>query len=82
MAELAPLLNPDVVLRDAGLDDWTAHFGLQAGERHHASADAQVTAELALILFSQARRQHIDSPLLLEHRLQGWRRRRQHSHGF
>ncbi|MBV6285755.1 3'-5' exonuclease [Pseudomonas aegrilactucae] len=82
VAELAPLLNPDVVLRDAGLDDWTAHFGLHAQERHHASADAQVTAELALILFSQARRQHLDSPLLLEHRLQGWRRRRQHSHGF
>ena len=82
VAELAPLLNPDVVLRDAGLDDWTAHFGLLAQERHHASADAQVTAELALILFSQARRQHLDSPLLLEHRLQGWRRRRQHSHGF
>lgn len=82
VAELAPLLNPDVVLRDAGLDDWTAHFGLMAQERHHASADAQVTAELALILFSQARRQHMDSPLLLDHRLQGWRRRRQHSHGF
>jgi len=82
VAELAPLLNPNVVLRDAGLDDWTACFGLQAHERHHASADAQVTAELALILFSQARRQHLDSPLLLEHRLQGWRRRRQHSHGF
>ncbi|NER60214.1 3'-5' exonuclease [Pseudomonas sp. MAFF212428] len=82
VAELAPLLNPNVVLRDAGLDDWTACFGLHAQERHHASADAQVTAELALILFSQARRQHLDSPLLLEHRLQGWRRRRQHSHGF
>lgn len=82
VAELAPLLNPNVVLRDAGLDDWTACFGLQAQERHHASADAQVTAELALILFSQARRQHLDSPLLLEHRLQGWRRRQQHSHGF
>lgn len=82
VAELAPLLNPDVVLRDAGLDDWTAHFGLHAGERHHASADAQVTAELTLILFSQARRQHMDSPLLLEQRLSTWRRRKQMGHGF
>ncbi|PWB30494.1 3'-5' exonuclease [Pseudomonas sp. SDI] len=82
VAELAPLLNPAVVLRDAGLDDWTAYFGLQAAERHHASADAQVTAELALILFSQARRQQLDSPRLLEQRLGNWRRRRQMSHSF
>ena len=82
VAELAPLLNPDVVMRDAGLDDWVAHFGLLVEERHNASADAQVTAELALILFSQARRQQLDSPKLLEQRLQGWRRKRQHSHGM
>ncbi|MDD0977111.1 PolC-type DNA polymerase III [Pseudomonas fontis] len=82
VAELAPLLNPAVVLRDAGLDDWTACFGLQAAERHHASADALVTAELALILFSQARRQGLDSPLQLEQRLGNWRRRRQMSHSF
>ena len=74
VAELAPMLNPDTVLREAGLDDWVARFGLQVEERHHASADAQVTAELALILFSQARRQQLDSPLQLEQRLRGWRR--------
>lgn len=54
-------------LRHAGLDDWTRFFGLHAEERHHASADALVTAELALILFSHARRQQIDSPC-------GWRK--------
>ena len=28
VAELAPMLCPDALLRAAGLDDWTAHFGL------------------------------------------------------
>lgn len=82
VAELAPMLNPDTVLREAGLDDWVAHFGLEVQARHHASADAQVTAELALILFSQARRQQLDSPLQLEQRLKQWRRRKVHNHGF
>ncbi len=75
VAELAPMLNPDTVLREAGLDDWVARFGLQVQERHHASADAQVTAELVLILFSQARRQQLDSLAQLEQRLAQWRRR-------
>ncbi|MBA1201663.1 3'-5' exonuclease [Pseudomonas capeferrum] len=82
VAELAPLLNPGVVLREAGLDDWIAHFGLDVQARHHASADAQVTAELALILFSQARRQELDSPLQLEQRLQRWRRRKDPGYGL
>ncbi|MCY1174762.1 DNA polymerase III PolC-type [compost metagenome] len=81
LAELAPMLCPHVTLREAGLDDWTAHFGLTAHDRHNASADALVTAELALILFSKARRQHMDSPQVVEQRLNQWRRR-QHSHGF
>lgn len=81
LAELAPMLCPQATLREAGLDDWTAWFGLHAHARHHASADALVTAELALILFSKARRQQIDSPLHLEHRLSQWRRR-QHTHSF
>ncbi|MEW9901558.1 3'-5' exonuclease [Pseudomonas putida] len=76
VAEMAPMLNPDTVLREASLDDWIARFGLQAEERHHASADALVTAELALILLSQARRQQLDSPLQLNLRLQQWRRRK------
>ncbi|MND87807.1 hypothetical protein D3C80_798150 [compost metagenome] len=82
VAELAPMLNPDTVLREAGLDDWVTRFGLQVEERHHASADALVTAELALILFSQARRQQLDSPALLDQQLHRLRRRRQQSHGF
>lgn len=82
VAELAPMLNPDTLLREPGLDDWIARFGLEVHERHHASADAQVTAELALILLSQARRQQLDSPLQLEQRLRQWRRRNLHRHGL
>lgn len=82
VAELAPMLNPDTVLREAGLDDWVARFGLEVQARHHASADAQVTAELALILFSQARRQQLDSPALLEDRLRQWRRRKAQTQGL
>jgi len=81
VAEIAPLLCPQASLRQAGLDDWTGFFGLQAEERHHASADALVTAELALILFSQARKQEMDSPARLEQCLAKWRRRQQ-SHSF
>jgi DNA polymerase-3 subunit epsilon len=77
VADIAPLLFPDQVGRLAGLDNWVEHFGLHAEERHHASADALVTAELCMILFSHARRQGIDSPALLEDRLNQWRRHRQ-----
>lgn len=81
VAEIAPMLFPETNLRKAGLDDWTQFFGLHAEERHHASADALVTAELTLILFSHARRQHIDSPARLDQSLSQWRRRQQ-SHSF
>lgn len=77
VAELAPLLCPQAAIRHGGLDDWTRYFGLQVQERHHASADALVTAELALILFSKARQQQLDSLYALEQRLHGWRRRQQ-----
>ncbi|WP_122553323.1 3'-5' exonuclease [Pseudomonas viridiflava] len=81
VAEIAPMLCEQANLRHAGLDDWTRFFGLHAEERHNASADALVTAELALILFSHARRQQIDSPVGLEECLGQWRRRKQ-SHSF
>jgi len=77
VAEMAPLLNPEAGILHGGLDDWVQHFGLQVLQRHHASADALVTAELALIMFSQARRQGIDSLTGLERRLAAWRRNQQ-----
>jgi len=74
---IAPLLYPEALLREAGLDDWIDHFHLQVGERHHASADALATAELMLILLSRARQQHIDTPRALQARLSQWKRRKQ-----
>ena len=76
VADLAPMLCPQAHIREAGLDDWIAHFNLQVGERHHASADALATAELMLILFSRARQQHIDTPQTLQERLSQWKRRK------
>lgn len=75
VAELAPMLFPDGPRPGSGLDDWIAHMGLHIAERHHAVADAQVTAEIALMLFAYARRDGIDTPQALAQRLEQWRRR-------
>lgn len=77
VAALAPMLCPQVNVREAGLDYWINHFNLQVEDRHNASADALATAELALILFSRARAQHIDSPQALQQQLNQWQRRKQ-----
>ncbi|WP_053156246.1 PolC-type DNA polymerase III [Pseudomonas sp. Pf153] len=77
VADLAPMLCPQASLRKAGLDDWIGWFKLEVQERHNASADALATAELALILFSRARQQQIQSPLDLQQRLGQWKRRQQ-----
>lgn len=79
VAELAPMLCPDNRPRQNGLDQWCSHFGLHVLQRHHASADALATAELALILFSKARRQGLDSVDALSQRLVNWRQRQQAS---
>jgi len=81
VADMAPLLCPQAHIREAGLDDWINRFQLQIFERHNASADAMATAELALILFSRARAQQIDSPSQLQQRLSQWKRRQQ-KHSF
>ena len=77
LAEVAPMLCPEANIYKGSLDAWVEHFGLQVLARHSASADALVTAELALILFSRAHRQGIDSLVSLEERLNSWRRRQQ-----
>jgi DNA polymerase-3 subunit epsilon len=75
VAQWAPALCPEANIGRGGLDDWTAYFGLQVHQRHHASADALVTAELALIFFSKARQQQLDSLPALQQRLLSVRRR-------
>ena len=51
LAALAPALNPRV--RAHALDEWLDHFGLEASQRHHASADAFATAMLFVRLMAQ-----------------------------
>ncbi|MGQ7816078.1 3'-5' exonuclease [Metapseudomonas furukawaii] len=75
VAELAPMLCPEAGIRNGGLDDWVEHFGLQVQQRHNAAADALVTAEIALILFSRARRQGLHTPADLASALARWQRR-------
>jgi DNA polymerase-3 subunit epsilon len=74
VAELAPALYPNALAPRVGLDDWIAHFGLGVGQRHHASADALVTAELALILFAAAKRKGLTVYTELEELCRHWRR--------
>lgn len=81
VAQIAPLVCPQAHIREARLDEWIDWFKLEVFERHHASADALATAELALILFSRARQQQIQSPLNLQQRLSQWKRRQQ-THSF
>lgn len=81
LADVAPLLYPDAGIHKGGLDDWVRYCGLHVQERHNASADALVTAELALILFSQARRQgYTQLPALLSAVTR--HKRRQHQAGW
>lgn len=77
VAEMAPLLCSANAPRQGSLDAWAQQFGLQVHQRHHASADAMVTAELALIMFSKARQQRLDNLQLLSEALTGLRRRQQ-----
>lgn len=59
VAELMPSLFPDAETGGRGLDHWADHFRLEVSERHHAAADAMVTAELTLIALNRARTQGI-----------------------
>jgi DNA polymerase-3 subunit epsilon len=55
--DLAPLargLVPETKLPQGTLDDWLAYFRLRAHVRHNAVHDAQVAAELLLILLQRA----------------------------
>jgi DNA polymerase-3 subunit epsilon len=56
------------------LDDWTAHFGLEAGARHDAVADAFATAQLFLIALHEADALGMGSPgqLLAMQKAQRW----------
>ena len=77
IADLAPMLFPEALVQQGGLDHWIDHFQLNMPQRHHAAADALATAEIALILFNRARRMGLDNVAELGARLGHWRRSRQ-----
>lgn len=50
IAVLAPLRFPEFSRSQRGLDGWIARFGIDAGTRHNALADAFATAQLFLVV--------------------------------
>lgn len=77
VADLAPMLFPEVLTRRGSLDYWMNYFGIDIAQRHHASADALATAEIALILFNRAQRMGIERVDELAARVRYWQRARQ-----
>ena len=63
-----------VLTRCGSLDDWQSHFQLTNSERHNASADAMVTAEILLILLNRLDKQGTNSLAELNNRVSDWRR--------
>jgi len=76
VAELMPTFFPSANKQGKGLDNWADTFGLQASTRHHAAADAMVTAELTLIALNKAAQQGILTLVQLSDKLRYHRRLR------
>lgn len=74
VAELLPALFPELRGRHKSLDDWSEQFGLFASARHHAAADAMVTAELALVAFNKARKDGLTTLGELQDKVRTYRR--------
>lgn len=74
VAEIAPMLFPRAAAECSTLDDWQRYFQLTNNERHNAAADAQVTAEILLILLNRLARQGTNTLAELNNRLSVWRR--------
>lgn len=77
IADLAPMLFPEAFVHRGGLDHWINQFHIDMPQRHHASADALATAEIALVLFNRAKRIELGNPNDLFERLERWQRARQ-----
>lgn len=75
VAELAPMLCPEMAVPRAGLDHWIQALNLPMPARHHAVADAMVTAEIMLVLLQRARVAGMQTWRDLDMALAQWRRR-------
>ena len=56
VAEMLPAYFPNSKTGGKGLDNWADFFDLEVSARHHAAADAMVTAELTLAVINKARK--------------------------
>lgn len=80
VADMMPAFFPNAQTGGRQLDNWADYFHLEASKRHHAAADAMVTAELALIALNRAEKDGIrtlgelNDKLRYYHRLRNLRR--------
>jgi DNA polymerase-3 subunit epsilon len=59
LATLAPALYPGRNAERKTLDEWLAQFSIECARRHDALADAFASAQLFLLLLSEAKRQGV-----------------------
>ncbi|HKK57622.1 3'-5' exonuclease [Marinobacter sp.] len=82
VADLMPAFFPEAKPTGHGLDDWADYFGLEVSARHHAAADALVTAELTLAALNRAEKEGCTTLKDFADRLKYYRRlRNMHHHG-
>ncbi|MDX1457132.1 MAG: 3'-5' exonuclease [Marinobacter sp.] len=74
VAELMPAMFPQAKTGGRALDNWAELFGLAASARHHAAADAMVTAELTLVALNRAHKNGISTLSELNEKLRNVRR--------
>ena len=74
VAEIMPALFPNVETGGRRLDNWADFFGLEVSARHHAAADALVTAEMTLIALNKALKDNITTLRDLNTKLRYYRR--------
>ncbi|RMJ02177.1 DNA polymerase III PolC-type [Marinobacter litoralis] len=74
VAELMPAFFPKAQPKGRGLDHWSDLYGLEVSERHHAAADAMVTAELTLIALKAANKSNVKTLKDLSQKLRYQRR--------
>lgn len=81
VADILPAFFPDAKTGGKGLDHWADFFGLEVSARHHAAADAMVTAELTLAALNKARKDGVKTLRELNDKLK-YHRRLQNMHRF
>lgn len=74
VAEMLPAFFPNAKTGGRELDNWADFFGLEVSARHHAAADALVTAELTLAVINKAHKNDVVTLQDLNDKLKYYRR--------